>query len=143
LNDESAMSIEAKRYLVVGVFAVAIDFVLFNLFLTFFNEASLGSIISRICATSIAIAFAFFGHKHWSFRSRNAQVNIARQSAYFLIVNLVGMIISLICLWFTHFILGLDSQLADNISSYVFGLALSTLFKFFANRRWVFLAPAT
>jgi putative flippase GtrA len=140
LYNESALPVEAKRYLVVGVLAVAIDFVLFNLFLVFFSEESLGSIMSRICATSIAIAFAFFGHKHWSFRSRNAQINMARQSAIFLVINLVGMLISLMCLWFTHFILGLDSQLADNISSYVVGLALSTLFKFYANRRWVFLA---
>lgn len=140
MNNENAISVEAKRYIVVGVLAVAVDFTFFNIFLVILNEASIGSILSRIGATSIAIVFAFFGHKHWSFRSRDAEVNMARQSVYFLIVNLAGMLISLMCLWFSQFILGLDSQLADNISSYVFGLSLSTLFKFFANRRWVFLA---
>ena len=140
MRNENYISVEAKRYLVVGVLAVALDFALFNLFLGILNETTIGSLLSRICATTIAIVFAFFGHKNFSFKTRDAEINTTRQSVYFLGVNLTGMLISVLCLWFTHFILGLNSQLADNISSYVFGLSLSTLFKFYANRRWVFLA---
>jgi hypothetical protein len=42
------------------------------------------------------------------------------------------------CLWISHYLLGLDSALADNISANVIGLGLGTLFRFWSYRRWVF-----
>ena len=38
----------------------------------------------------------------------------------------------------SHYLLGLDSALADNISANVVGLVLGTLFRFWSYRKWVF-----
>ncbi len=46
--------------------------------------------------------------------------------------------IALGCLWFTHYALGFDSIIADNISANVIGLALGTIFRFWSYRKWVF-----
>jgi putative flippase GtrA len=54
------------------------------------------------------------------------------------VLNGVGLLISVGCLWFSHYALGLTSPLADNISANVVGLALGTMFRFWSYRRWVF-----
>ena len=50
------------------------------------------------------------------------------------------LLIALACLWFSHYALGLDNAVADNISANVIGLGLGTLFRFWSYRRWVFPA---
>jgi putative flippase GtrA len=52
------------------------------------------------------------------------------------------MVIALSCLWLSHYALGLDSPIADNISANVIGLGLGTLFRFWSYRKWVFPAIA-
>jgi len=54
------------------------------------------------------------------------------------VLNAVGLGIALSCLWTSHYLLGLDSPLADNISANVIGLFLGTTFRFWSYRRWVF-----
>ena len=56
----------------------------------------------------------------------------------FFVLNIIGMGIALGCLWFTHYALGFDSVIADNISANVIGLALGTIFRFWSYRKWVF-----
>ena len=56
------------------------------------------------------------------------------------LLNGIAMLIALACLWFSHYLLGLTSALADNISANVVGLALGTLFRFWSYRKWVFPA---
>jgi putative flippase GtrA len=48
------------------------------------------------------------------------------------------MLIGLACLAVSHYVLGLTSPLADNVSSNVVGLALGTTFRFTLYRAWVF-----
>jgi putative flippase GtrA len=48
------------------------------------------------------------------------------------------MIISLSCLWVSHYLLGFESALADNISANVIGLVLGTVFRFWGYHNWVF-----
>ena len=67
---------------------------------------------------------------------------MGREYVLFFVFNGVAMLISLACLWFSHYLLGLDSPLADNISANVVGLILGTLFRFVAYRTWVFPARA-
>jgi putative flippase GtrA len=58
----------------------------------------------------------------------------------FFLLNGVGMLISVGCLWLSHYALGLTSALADNLSANVIGLGLGTLFRFWSYRKWVFPA---
>ena len=50
----------------------------------------------------------------------------------------IGMAIAVGCLGFSHYILGLDNPVADNISANVVGLVLGTVFRFWSYRKWVF-----
>ena len=65
-----------------------------------------------------------------------------REYVLFFVLNGVGLLIALGCLWFSHYALGLTSRLADNISANVVGIGLGTLFRFWSYRKWVFLDSA-
>ena len=54
-------------------------------------------------------------------------------------LNGVGLLISVGCLWFSHYALGFTSLLADNIRANFVGVALGTMFRFWSYRKWVFL----
>jgi putative flippase GtrA len=60
------------------------------------------------------------------------------QLAIFVLVNIVGLSIGLICLYTSREILGYTTPLADNISANFVGLILGTTFRFLASRKWVF-----
>ena len=55
----------------------------------------------------------------------------------------IGLGISLTILWFSHYVLGLTSPLADNISANIVGLGAGSLFRFWAYRRFVFTHEST
>ena len=61
-----------------------------------------------------------------------------REYPIFFIVNAIGMGIALACLAVCHYVLGLTSPLADNVSANGVGLLLGSGFRFWAYRRFVF-----
>ena len=63
---------------------------------------------------------------------------MGREYILFFALNGIAMVIALSCLWLSHYALGLDSPIADNISANVIGLGLGTLFRFWSYRKWVF-----
>jgi putative flippase GtrA len=64
----------------------------------------------------------------------------------FFILNGIGLGIGLGCLAVSHYVLGamwprvFQTALADNIASFVVGMALGTLFRFWSYRRFVFIS---
>jgi hypothetical protein len=48
------------------------------------------------------------------------------------------MLIAMLCLWVSHYLLGFDNLVADNISKNVVGLFLGTAFRFLLYRFWVY-----
>lgn len=56
----------------------------------------------------------------------------------FVLVNVGGMLVAVLTLWFSHYVLRLTSPLADNISANVIGVGLGTIFRYVAYRYWVF-----
>ncbi|HEY0374022.1 MAG TPA: GtrA family protein, partial [Amnibacterium sp.] len=42
------------------------------------------------------------------------------------------------CLWVSHYLLGMDSPLADNVSANVVGLLLGSVVRFALYRHWVY-----
>lgn len=138
---ESASSLirEIAKFGIVGVVALVVDVGLFNLLRyaggegPFYDRPLTAKAISVIAATTVA----YFGNRFWTFRHRG-RTNMGREYALFFVLNGVGMLIALSCLWLSHYALGLTSPLADNISANVVGLALGTLFRFWSYRRWVF-----
>jgi len=64
----------------------------------------------------VATTFAYFGNRFWTFRHRG-RTNMGREYLLFFLLNGVAMLIAVSCLWVSHYLLGLDSALADNISA--------------------------
>ena len=127
---------EVAKFGIVGLSALVVDIGLFN-FLLYFgpleNKPLTAKVVSVACATTVA----YFGNRFWTFKHRG-RTSFTREYLLFFLLNGVAMLIAVGCLWVSHYALGLDSALADNISANVIGLALGTLFRFWSYRKFVF-----
>ena len=94
---------------------------------------------AKIVSVAVATVVAYFGNRYWTFRHRG-RTHMSRELFMFFVLNGVGMLISVGCLYLSHYVLGLTSALADNLSANVIGLGLGTLFRFWSYRKWVFPA---
>ena len=127
---------EIAKFGIVGSFAFIIDVGLFN-FLLYAGPLQDKPLTAKAVSVIAATTFAYFGNRFWTFRHRG-RTHMGREYILFFALNGVAMLIALSCLWFSHYALGLDSPIADNISANVIGLGLGTLFRFWSYRRWVF-----
>ncbi len=134
---------EILKFGAVGAVAFVIDVGGFNLLTTglwpgsgeapFVGHEKLAKIISA----GVAILVAWIGNRLWTFRHRR-QATPVRELVLFVVMNLVGVVIAVVCLHISHDILGFTSTLANNISGNVIGVGLGTLFRFWAYRKFVF-----
>lgn len=131
---------ELFRFVGVGGTAYFIDVGLFNLLLLGLDWSDW---VAKVVATVIATTFAFFGNRHWTWRERLGSSAAHRQYLLYFLFNGIGLFISLACLWANnglaqvwpeHF----DTVLAKNIAANLVGVALATMFRFYAYRTWVF-----
>jgi putative flippase GtrA len=130
---------EVSKFGAIGLIAYIIDLSVFN-FLRFadgqgvlYDKPLTAKVVSVACATT----FAFFGNRHWTFNKRS-RTTFRREYSLFIAFNVVGMVIALTCLWISHYVLGFQSALADNISANGIGLILGTMFRFWGYHKWVF-----
>jgi putative flippase GtrA len=130
---------EIAKFGIVGMLSFVIDVGLFNLLLFGGGPLDDKPLTAKAVSVAVATTFAYFGNRFWTFRHRG-RTNMGREYLLFFLLNGVAMLIALACLWISHYLLGLDSALADNISANVVGLALGTLFRFWSYRKWVFPA---
>ncbi len=127
---------EIAKFGIVGSFAFVIDVGLFN-FLLYVGPLQDKPLTAKAISVIAATTFAYFGNRFWTFRHRG-RTHMGREYILFFALNGVAMLIALSCLWLSHYALGLDSPIADNISANVIGLGLGTLFRFWSYRKWVF-----
>jgi putative flippase GtrA len=130
---------EIAKFGIIGMISFVIDVGLFNLLLFGGGPFTSKPITAKIISVAVATTFAYFGNRFWTFRHRG-RTNMGREYVLFFLLNGVAMLIAVGCLAFSHYVLKLDSALADNISANVVGLALGTLFRFWSYRKWVFPA---
>jgi len=130
---------ELGKFGVIGLVAYVIDLTIFNLLRFAGGEGPLYDkpLTAKVFSVLAATTVAYFGNRHWTFKDRS-RASFRREYALFFIFNAVGMIISLSCLWISHYVLGFDSALADNVSANVIGLVLGTIFRFWGYHNWVF-----
>lgn len=128
---------EVGRFAVTGLAAYATDVIVFNLLLV---GAGAGPTTSKVVSSLLAIAVAFAGSRWYTWRHR-PRGNVGREYGLFLLASVLAAFIQLACLWVSHYGLGLTSTLADNVSGNVIGMALATVFRFWAFRTWVFPEP--
>jgi len=130
---------EVVKFGIVGLVAYVVDIGTFNLLQYAGGEGPLFGkpLTAKVISVAVATTFAYFGNRYWTFRHRG-RTSFRREYFLFFVLNGVGMLIAVGCLWFSHYALGFTSPLADNISANVIGLALGTMFRFWSYRRWVF-----
>lgn len=132
------------RFGLVGLVGLVIDIGVFNLLraTVLSPEASdEGPLLAKVISVSLAIAANWVGNRYWTFRPHRS-ARAFREGIAFATVSVGGMLIALGCLWFSHYVLGFQSALADNISANVIGLGLGTAFRFWLYRVWVFAAAS-
>lgn len=125
---------EVGRFGAVGAVAYVIDVGLFNV-LRF--GVGLGPLTAKTLATVAAVTVAYYGNRHWTWRTRPRQT-FRREYTLFAAVNGAGLAIQLACLGLTVYVFDLTGQLAENIAGNIVGVGLGTLFRFWAYRTWVF-----
>jgi len=134
---------EVSKFLTVGAVAYVVDVGLFNL-LRFAGEGAVLAekpITAKAISTVAAILVAYFGNRTWTYGDR-AGHHISKEIVLFFLINGAAMVLSLGCLALSHYVMGLDNALADNISANVIGIGLGTLFRFYCYRRFVFVAQS-
>lgn len=126
---------EIAKFGTVGAVAFVIDAGLFNVLrATVLSDSPL---TAKTISVLVATAFAFLANRHWTYRDR-ARTGYGRETILFFATNAAALLISWACLATSHYLLGLDSQLADNISGNLVAVGLGTLFRFWVYRTWVF-----
>lgn len=134
---------ELTRFGTVGVGAYVIDVGLFNALVHVGDQGPLYDkpLTAKIIATLCATLFAYFANRQWTWRHCDRR-GFVREYTTFFVLNLVGLAIMLVPLAISRYLLDLNSALADNIAANVVGVVFGTMFRFWAYRRWVFIAAA-
>ncbi|HVE97888.1 MAG TPA: GtrA family protein [Mycobacteriales bacterium] len=127
---------EIAKFGLVGAFNAILDIGLANV-LHF--RVGLGPLTSKTLATAVAATSSYFMNRHWSFAHR-ARTTFRREYTLFFFLNAVGLGIALLVVGFVRYALGFSSVLAFNVAN-VLGIGLGTLWRFYAYKRWVFVAP--
>lgn len=123
-----------SKFGTVGIIAAFIDVILFNFLLGFMKYPPLES---KMFSGLISTFFAWVGNRYWTFRAFRRSQRLTEVVEYFLVAA-GGILISMGCLWISHYVLGYTSLVADNISGNIIGLILATAFRYFGNQYWVF-----
>lgn len=132
---------QALKFGIVGLAALVVDIGAFNA-LRYLGPAGEGALYDRpitakVLSAILATTFAYAANRWWTFRDRGGN-GFLREYALFFLLNAIASGIAVACLGLSHYGLGLDSPLADNISANVIGLAMGTMFRWWSYRRWVF-----
>lgn len=130
----------ALKFGVIGIIGYVIDVAVFNVLrlgalgVGHFWQGPIGA---KIISVALATLATWFGNRYWTFREHRRR-NFALELLEFAAVSIGGLLVGLLCLWVSHYVLGFDNLVADNISSNVIGLVLGTAFRFLLYRYWVY-----
>lgn len=126
---------ELGKFLVVGGFCFLLDLVLAYLFRF---KVGLGPTTSKTLSTVIGTGVSYTGNRLWSFSHRvDADGSHGQDVGRYALINLGGLVITLVPVDIAHYLLSETSPLAFTISG-VLGTGVATVFRFWAYRRWVF-----
>ncbi|MFK0226641.1 GtrA family protein [Streptomyces sp. NPDC090303] len=125
---------EVSRFGAVGAIGWVVDTAIFNLCL---HVLGLQSVRSGVLASAVAIIVNYAGNRKWTYGSRSSSRRM-REAFLFIVFSVAGTVIQNSILAISHYGMDNTSLLADNVAKNVVGLALATVFRFFAYRAWVF-----
>jgi putative flippase GtrA len=133
---DHALIRQLTKFALVGGVGFVVDTVSFTLLrLTPAFHAS--PLKAGIISTILAIAANWIGNRYWTFGPHRSTRGAA-EAVEFAAVSVLGMLVALGCLAFSHYVLDLRTLLADNISKNVVGLVLGSAIRFLLYRHWVY-----
>jgi putative flippase GtrA len=127
---------ELAKFGVVGTIGAVVDLggasVLYGVY-------HFGPLKAKAIAIVTAAIVTYVGNRFWTFRHRENQ-HWLLEIGLFALLNAVGLLIAEAVIAFTTY--GLDERgtLAYTLASVV-GTGLGTIFRYFAYKRWIWLAP--
>jgi putative flippase GtrA len=134
------ISREATKYLIVGAGGYVLDAGLFNLLSIFaiLNGDDSQPLLFKGISSVVGITFTYLGNSRWTFRHRQGSSEGLGRITRYAIINAIGIGLILGSLGFSRYVLGFDSLIADNVSANLIGTGIALVFRFLANRYWVF-----
>jgi putative flippase GtrA len=130
---------ELAKFGTVGAIAYVVQLGVFNLTgLIIANKPLVATIVAGVISTLVA----YVGNRYWTYRDRDS-IGKGRELALFLVVNGVAIAFGVICVAISHYVLGFQGKLADNIANNVVGVMLGTLFRLWTYRTFIFPKVAT
>ena len=129
---------ELSAFGIVGAACSVIDLGLFQLL---YVHEGVGPVTSRFVSTVVSMTAAYFAHRHWSF-SHRARTGLRREYLLFAVINGGTLFLSLGIVALVHYPLHQHNALVLQAAN-VFSIALGTVLRYLAYRRWVFVAPAS
>ena len=138
-----SMAHEAARFGVVGALGFLVDVGLFNLLRYAGEPGTLEQkpLTAKALSVTAATIVTYFGNRHWTWRDR-VRGSRHREAVLFFTFSGLGMLIALACLGVSHYVLGLHSAVADNVSANIVGLVFGMVFRFWSYRTFVFTSAA-
>jgi len=133
---DHALVRQLSKFALVGGVGFVIDTLSFTL-LRLTPAFAESPIKAGFISTALAIAANWIGNRYWTFGPHRSTRSIG-EAVEFLAVSLLGMLVALACLAISHYALGFDTVLADNISKNVVGLVLGSAIRFLLYRHWVY-----
>jgi putative flippase GtrA len=127
---------EGAKFGVVGGTGFLVTEGIFNLII----REHQATFTANAASTLLAATVTFLGNRYWTFRHRE-RTGIGRETAVFIGLNLVGILIQQGCLDLAKHELGRHDPLTLN-AAFLAGVALATVFRFWSYRKWVWLAQA-
>jgi putative flippase GtrA len=93
---------------------------------------------ARLVSASVATLFSWVANRYWTFRDRR-QPNPLRELIMFVVINVIGMLISAGCVWIAKYPLDIEGR-TELLIAGIFGTVVATVMRFFAYRFLVFNA---
>ena len=93
---------------------------------------------ARLVSASVATLFSWVANRYWTFRDRR-QPNPVRELIMFVVINVIGMLISAGCVWIAKYPLDIEGR-TELLIAGIFGTVVATVMRFFAYRFLVFNA---
>jgi putative flippase GtrA len=133
---DHALARQLTKFALVGGVGFVVDTVSFTL-LRLTPAFHTSPLKAGIISTILAIAANWIGNRYWTFGPHRSTRGAA-EAIEFVAVSVLGMLVALGCLAFSHYVLDLRTVLADNISKNVVGLVLGSVIRFLLYRHWVY-----
>jgi putative flippase GtrA len=127
---------EVAKFGTVGGVAFVIDNGLYWWLIN--GPMSESEVKARLVSASVATLFSWVANRYWTFRDRR-QPNPVRELIMFVVINVIGMLISAGCVWIAKYPLDIEGRTELLIAGIV-GTVVATVMRFFAYRFLVFNA---